>query len=220
MLCGHYRGGDPVGSVCWCSESDRCPCGATLGGTLRRDTGRVTDRNAPADPGLVAALANFARGVVGCAGSPVVLSHRTGELVLRCGTVVVKGHAPGTDRDMLNARLDIVESPRFREVLLAPLARGEVDGRPVTGGRPGRRCAPTTRSTPHGTSPARSLPACTPSSRRGRRRRPVDRPVLPGRCTGSLPARRGPGRGPGQSRRRTRRCQPGPAASARSRGPY
>jgi hypothetical protein len=92
----------------------------------------VTDRHAPADPDLVAALADFARRVAGRDGSPAVLSHRTGELVLRCGAVVVKAHAAGTDRDSLNARLDLVESPRLREVLLAPLARGEVDGRPVT----------------------------------------------------------------------------------------
>lgn len=92
----------------------------------------MIDRNAPADPSLVAALADFARGVAGRAGPPVVLSHRTGELVLRCGDVVVKGHAARTDRDTLNARLDLVESPPLREVLLAPLARGEVDGRPVT----------------------------------------------------------------------------------------
>jgi hypothetical protein len=66
------------------------------------------------------------------AGPPVVLAHRTGELVLRCGAVVVKAHAPDADRAALTARLALLESPGLAEVMLVPLGHTSIAERAVT----------------------------------------------------------------------------------------
>jgi hypothetical protein len=94
----------------------------------------MSDRSPePADSCLVARLGALARGIAGAAVGPAaVLSHRSRELVVRYGAVVVKAHAPQTDRAALDARLAALATPALREVLLAPLGRTTLDGQPVT----------------------------------------------------------------------------------------
>lgn len=96
----------------------------------------------PANPDVVTRLAAYARRVGGRrAGPPVVLAHRTGELVLRCGEIVVKRHSASTDRAALSARLAVVAGP-LTDVLLSPLAHDELDGRSVTAWPAGRPVLP------------------------------------------------------------------------------
>jgi len=86
----------------------------------------------PADPRLVARLVAWARRLADrdACGPVAVLSHRTGELVLRAGGVVVKAHAPGVDLADLRPRLALAE--RLDGVMLAPLAGAALGGRTVT----------------------------------------------------------------------------------------
>lgn len=86
----------------------------------------------PADPRLVARLVGWARRLAGrdACGPIAVLAHRTGELVLRAGGVVVKAHAPGVGLAGLRPRLALAE--RQREVMLQPLAGASLGGRAVT----------------------------------------------------------------------------------------
>src|SRR6185436_20552867 len=86
----------------------------------------------PADPRLVARLAGWARRLAGrdACGPVAVLSHRTGELVLRAGGVVVKAHAPGVDLADLRPRLALAE--RLDGVMLQPLAGAALSSRTVT----------------------------------------------------------------------------------------
>jgi aminoglycoside phosphotransferase (APT) family kinase protein len=86
----------------------------------------------PADPRLVARLLGWARRLAGReACRPVaVLAHRTDELVLRVGDVVVKAHAPGVRLAGLRRRLAIAE--RLAGVMLTPSAGAEFGGRTVT----------------------------------------------------------------------------------------
>jgi len=87
----------------------------------------------PVDPSHVLELAAVAHRVAGAqAGPPVVLAHRTDELVIRCGGVVAKRHAPDTDAAELAVRLALLAGPALREVVLAPLACESVAGRLVT----------------------------------------------------------------------------------------
>ncbi|CAO5153320.1 Aminoglycoside phosphotransferase domain-containing protein [Frankia sp. AiPs1] len=53
---------------------------------------------------------------------PVVVSRRDDRLVVRCGAIVLKAHAAGTDPDHLGARLRLAARPALREVLLPALA--------------------------------------------------------------------------------------------------
>ena len=84
----------------------------------------------PVDARTVAGLARYAAAVAGAAaGPPVVLSHRTGELVVRCGAVVVKAHAADT---AVGPRLALLDLPGVDELMLTPLDRTRIDGRDVT----------------------------------------------------------------------------------------
>jgi hypothetical protein len=88
----------------------------------------------PADPRVVARLVGWARRLAGrdACGPIAVLSHRTGELVLRAGAVVVKAHAPGVGLADLRRRLALAE--RLAGVLLGPLAAASLPGGAGAGG--------------------------------------------------------------------------------------
>ena len=53
--------------------------------------------------------------------APVVLADRADGTVVRCGPVVAKAHAAGTDTAALSARLGLAAGPGLAGVLLAPL---------------------------------------------------------------------------------------------------
>jgi hypothetical protein len=86
----------------------------------------------PADPALVARLVGWARRLGGRAacGPVAVLSHRTDELVVRAGGVVVKRHAPGVRTVDVRPRLTLAE--RLADVMLGPIAAASLGGRTVT----------------------------------------------------------------------------------------
>jgi hypothetical protein len=90
----------------------------------------------PADPRLVARLVGWARRLADrdACGPVAVLAHRTGELVLRAGSVVVKAHAPGVALADLRPRLTL--AGRLSGVMLAPLAGASLPG--AAGARSGR----------------------------------------------------------------------------------
>jgi len=93
----------------------------------------VTERAPdPADPALVARLVGWARRLGGRAacGPVAVLAHRTGELVVRTGGVVVKAHAPDVRTADVRRRLAFAD--RLADVMLGPLAAASLSGRTVT----------------------------------------------------------------------------------------
>ncbi|MEU1472431.1 aminoglycoside phosphotransferase family protein [Streptomyces sp. NPDC005761] len=59
---------------------------------------------------------------------PVVLADRADGTVVRCGPVVAKAHAAGTDAAALSARLGLAAGPGLAGVLLAPLPVRPVGG--------------------------------------------------------------------------------------------
>jgi hypothetical protein len=75
---------------------------------------------------LLDALASVGRRYGGADADPVSLrppGHRVGSgaILVRCGPVVVKAHAPGTDAAALRARLAVAARPALADVLLSPL---------------------------------------------------------------------------------------------------
>ncbi|WP_326669031.1 aminoglycoside phosphotransferase family protein [Streptomyces sp. NBC_01257] len=65
---------------------------------------------------------------------PAVLADRADGTVVRCGGVVAKAHAPGTDTAALRARLRLAADPGLTGILLAPLpARPAEDPLPEAG---------------------------------------------------------------------------------------
>lgn len=86
----------------------------------------------PADPALVARLVGWARRLAGydACGPVAVLANRTGELVLRAGTMVVKAHRPGVRLDDVRHPLALAE--RLAGVMLGPVAAAAFAGRTVT----------------------------------------------------------------------------------------
>ncbi|WP_406098592.1 phosphotransferase [Streptomyces sp. NBC_01013] len=64
---------------------------------------------------------------------PAVLADRADGTVVRCGPVVAKAHAAGTDTAALSARLGLAADPGLTGILLAPLAVRAVAG-PAAGG--------------------------------------------------------------------------------------
>ncbi len=81
---------------------------------------------------LVARLVGWARRLAGrhACWPVVVLGHRTDELVVRAGEVVVKAHAPGVRLAGLRRRLALAE--RMPGVMVTPSAAAEFGGRTVT----------------------------------------------------------------------------------------
>jgi aminoglycoside phosphotransferase (APT) family kinase protein len=86
----------------------------------------------PADPRLVARLVGWARRLAGrrACWPVVLLGHRTDELVVRAGEVVVKAHAPGVRLAGLRWRLTL--AGRLAGVMVTPCAAAEFGGRTVT----------------------------------------------------------------------------------------
>jgi hypothetical protein len=83
----------------------------------------------PVDPDLVADLARYAGTITDAAGPPAVLAHRTGELVVRCGAVVVKAHAAEA---VVAPHLALLDLPGLDAIMLTPLGRTRIGGRDVT----------------------------------------------------------------------------------------
>ncbi|MGW0940008.1 phosphotransferase family protein [Streptomyces sp. NPDC002666] len=72
--------------------------------------------------GTLAHAAVHARPGPRCAcPAPAVLADRADGTVVRCGPVVAKAHAAGTDTAALSARLGLAAGPGLADVLLAPL---------------------------------------------------------------------------------------------------
>lgn len=72
--------------------------------------------------GALAHEAAHARPGPRCAcPAPAVLANRADGIVVRCGPVVAKAHATGTDTAALSARLGMAAGPGLAGVLLAPL---------------------------------------------------------------------------------------------------
>ncbi|GIJ47019.1 aminoglycoside phosphotransferase [Virgisporangium aliadipatigenens] len=87
----------------------------------------------PAEHGLVGDLVAYAGRVAPArVGPPAVLGHRQGELVVRCGALVVKAHSTRTDTHALERRLALATETALTEVLLRPVHSGHLRTRFVT----------------------------------------------------------------------------------------
>ncbi|MFI6939947.1 aminoglycoside phosphotransferase family protein [Streptomyces sp. NPDC050418] len=89
--------------------------------------------------GLIEGLATAARDIAhpavhGCDCTTPVLADRADGTVVRHGPLVVKAHAPDTDRTALAAQLAVAAHPSLTGTLLPPLPgpATELDGRPLT----------------------------------------------------------------------------------------
>lgn len=114
-----------------------------------RALGALAHEAAHAHPPAARAHHETTRALPGAGCScppPAVLADRADGTVVRCGPVVAKAHAPGTDTAALSLRLGLAAGPGTAGILLAPLPvpgataeRGaaspylaELHGRPVT----------------------------------------------------------------------------------------
>lgn len=114
----------------------RTLCGGCGAGRARRScaTGESVTTAVVRALGALAHEAAHARSGPRCAcPAPAVLADRSDGTVVRCGPVVAKAHAAGTDTAALSVRLGLAADPGLAGILLTPLVVQPAAGPAVSG---------------------------------------------------------------------------------------